>query len=915
MPSSNGIRTTASRGTRRASERRALLECVRRQQAALVGLATHPAVCNGDLREAAEVITAAAAEALNVDRVSIWLLDGSHAELRCLDLFEKRTGKHGSGPTLHAADYPRYFATLQTSRFVDVRDTIRDPRTREFRDTYLLPLKVFSLIDAPIRLSGEVVGVVCHEQVGVRRRWSPEEGVFAGGIADQFALAMINEARRRAEGVLSLQRDLGMSVAASSGVPQTLDHIAELACRLDAVDCCGVYLVDPHGKGEMAAQRGLSPESAARARHVGAGSPHMQRVVAGRPVYWHYKDFVRDFAPEERLEGTRGAGVIPILEGGALIAILAVASRSLDEIPLDTRAQLEALAAQLGGMIARVRVEEALRESEARFREMAEMLPETICEIDLDGRVAFVNRQGLEITGATVEDVARGLNAADVFVPEDRARAAENIARVLSGQPPGDHEYRILHKDGRVFPVLARSAPFFRHGRLAGLRAILVEISKQKETETALCRAKEAAEASSRAKGEFLANMSHEIRTPMNVIIGISGLLLDTALSPDQHRHVKMIEEAGDLLLSLINDILDLSRIEAGQLTLEPTPFDLRCALQDAIAFFAPQAEHKHLSLKLDYEEDAPRAVVGDCGRIRQILNNLIANAIKFTDEGGVRVEARCASRSPGSSEFRITVRDTGIGIPREKIAVIFDKFTQADASTTRKYGGTGLGLAICSQLVHCMRGKIGVDSRPGEGSAFWFTLPLPCHSGVAEEPANRPGRGAGAQPAANGAVPPSAATGMWPAGPDSRQTTAAAPRAPSLAARVRVLVVEDNPLNQRAAALMLEKIGCRADVAANGREAIEMLTMLPYDLILMDSEMPVMDGIAATREIRALHGARGRIPILAITAHTEPQEMQRCRDAGMNDCVLKPLTVAALRAALCRWLPALMGESAATPA
>ena len=888
MPSPHGIRGEHGRRPQRAGGGRTLLERVRRQQAALVGVAMHPAVGTGDLREAAQLITSTAAAALDVERVSIWTLNDGRSQLRCVNLFEKSAKRHSAGQILNAADFPHYFAALQGSRYIDAHDAGRDPRTREFCDCYLAPLGILSMLDAPIRLSGKIAGVVCHEQVGTPRHWSPEDVMFAGGIADQFALAMINEARRRAEGILSLQCDIGISAAASSDLTETFRRVLELACHLDGIDCACIHLVDARGEAELAAHRGFTSAAVPALQHLAAGSPHMRIAAGGKPAYARYADFMRATGRREMIQKLEAVGGIPIVQGGTLKAVLIVASRSQEEIPRDTRAQLEALAAQLSGIIARVHAEEALRESEERFRELAEMLPEIVYEVDAHARVTFVNRQAFDIIGYTVDEVAAGLHAAQVFVPEDRARMMENVGAILRGEAPGYHEYRALSKDGRVFPVLARSTPILHDGRIIGLRGILVDITNQKRIELALSEAKEAAEASNRAKGEFLANMSHEIRTPMNVIIGISGLLLDTPLTPEQRMHVKMIEEAGDLLLSLINDILDLSRIEAGQLALEPTPFDLCAALHEAVAFFAPQAEQKRVALSAHFAEGAPRKVVGDSGRIRQILNNLIGNAVKFTDRGEIRVTAACTSLEPGRAEFRFSVRDTGIGIPREKLEVIFEKFTQADASTTRKYGGTGLGLAICAELVHRMRGEIGVESEPGAGSTFWFTLPLPWAAEASHAGEEARARATSAHPAANGAP-------------------AAQPQ--DTERRVRVLVVEDNPLNQRAAALMLEKIGCRADVAANGREAIEMLTMLPYDLILMDREMPIMDGLEATREIRALHGERGSIPILAITAHTEPLEAQRCLAAGMNGCIVKPLTVAALRSTLDRWLPASSGR------
>jgi PAS domain S-box-containing protein len=891
MPNRSSPRRKPPPRARRTTARRALLERVRRQQAALVAVANHPAVTAGDLTAAAAAITEIAAAALEVARVSVWMLDDSGSELRCVDLFELQSGTHSNGLVLHAAQYPSYFEALRESRFVDAADARRDSRTREFCDGYLTPLDIHSMLDAPIRFSGRVVGVICHEQVAEKRRWLSDELTFAGGIADQLALTLTNEARRRAEHALALQRDLGIAAAASSDLHATLDRLLESIVRLAGIDCGGVYLVDHDGAGKLAAHRGLGDAFVEQVRSYSPDSARMNLIAEGRAIYTRYPDLPGRLPASETGEALRAIAVIPILQEGRPIAVLNCASHTCDEIPLDTRSQLEALAMQLGGIIARVRAEEATREGEERFRVLAEMLPEIVYEIDAEGRVLFVNRQGLEITGYTPEDFAGGLTAEALFVPEDRPRLKANIGRVMRGEAIESHEYLAVSKDGRTFPVLARSTPILRGGRAVGVRGIVFDISDQKSAESELCQAKEAAEASNRAKSEFLANMSHEIRTPMNVIIGISGLLLDTSLTAEQRRHIEMIEEAGDLLLSLINDILDFSRIEAGQLTLELTPFDLHAALTEAVGLFTPQAQQKGLELELIYEPGTPSTVVGDSGRIRQVLTNLIGNAIKFTDQGGIRVTAHCKMQSPGHGTFHIAVRDTGIGIPEEKLGTVFEKFTQADTSTTRKYGGTGLGLAICSQLVRLMGGTIGAESEPGAGSAFWFTLPLPCT------------QAAGGAPDSKGAAPaPERAPGSESTAPCETPLQA------------RVLVAEDNPLNQRATVMMLERLGCRADVASNGREAIEMLALFPYDLILMDCEMPVMDGLEATREIRALHGARGEIPILAITAHTDPRVLEPCTAAGMNGHVLKPIKLPDLRAALCRWLTARSAGQAGQP-
>jgi PAS domain S-box-containing protein len=499
---------------------------------------------------------------------------------------------------------------------------------------------------------------------------------------------------------------------------------------------------------------------------------------------------------------------------------------------------------------------------EKRYQDLIENANDMIYTRDLAGYFTALNPAGERITGYTRQE-ALTTNILDLAPPESRGQLRLRLEESESGLPETAFDAGIVMKDGRRRAVEFSPRLILRNGSPVRVEGIARDVTERRRAQAEAARAKEAAEAASRAKSEFLANMSHEIRTPMNGVIGMAELALSTDLTSEQRDYVDTIRTCAESLLAVINDILDFSKIEARKLDLDRVEFDVRRLVSDVCRSLRAPAAAKKLRLHWHVDDDVPERLLGDPGRVRQILVNLAGNGVKFTERGEVVVNVSREAREEGVCLLDFAVLDTGIGIPEDKQRVIFDAFAQADGSTGRKHGGTGLGLAISAQLASLMHGNVRVESRVGEGSTFHFTAEF----GIPEAPLS--------------SVDPPA--------------PAAAPAGP-----LRVLVVEDNAVNRRLAAKLLEKRGHEVHVACDGGAALEAVERQDFDLILMDIQLPGIDGFQATAAIRQREIATGaHVPILALTAHAMKGDRERCLEAGMDGYVSKPVKPAELFAAI----------------
>ncbi|HMU32156.1 MAG: PAS domain S-box protein [Nitrospira sp.] len=681
--------------------------------------------------------------------------------------------------------------------------------------------------------------------------------------------------------------------------------------------------------------------------------------------------------------------------------------------------------------------------SEMQFRQVVDSAPNGLLMIDPHGTIMMVNKQVEAMFGYSREELLG--NRVEMLMPE-RFRSNHSTYRRGYFSGPTSRAMGVgrdlpgLRRDGSEFPVEIGLNPIDTpQGRLA--LASIVDISGRKRMEDALAKAAEDLEEKNRelsetrdmalragqAKTDFLATMSHEIRTPMNGVLGMTTLLLDTTLTAEQRDYLQTLRSSSESLLRIINDILDFSKIEAGKFTIEHIPFDLRLTIEDTLDILAPTAQGRQLELVGLIDAQTPRTVVGDPGRIRQILTNLVGNAIKFTEHGEVLIQVLQTDEDPGSVVLRFEVIDTGIGLSPEAQAKMFQAFTQADSSTARKYGGTGLGLTICKRLVELMGGTIGLQSFAGQGTCVWFTIRLGTHTDAApavppipsgldltglrvclvddnatnrsllqyhvsawnmhhESAVDGPSALALLRRGVEEGTPFDVAIidmympemnglelcRLIKQDPALRKThlimlTASGQRGDSLAAQEagaaayltkpirerhladcirlifgrdnakeqpapfltrhtiteaiareapRLLVVDDNPVNQKVAVKMLEKLGCRVDLAGNGMEALAAICRHQYPLVFMDCQMPDLDGLETTRLLRSQEKPGEHLPVIAMTANAMEGDRESCLKAGMDDFISKPIITSDLKKILARWVPQnqLEGEQAASP-
>ncbi len=964
------------------------------------------------------------------------------------------------------------------------------------------------------------------------------DGNVIGGVE---SFEDITEQKKQEE-LIKIQRDLAMDLNSTAELNDALKKLLEYTIKIESIDCGGIYLLNNEKKELQLSEFINLPKSFAKSvSKIKAQSPQYKIVMSRNSYYRTYNE--KNPAFEKKIDrnriqlGLKSVGVIPIVHGDEVIAALIIASFSHSEIPTEIRSTIETIAAQTGGIIARIQTKNELIVSQQDYKLLTEALHDVILRVSRNGvlqycspaikefagydaeeeigshiskyfakktellyalkmmKKIFIERQAavieflykpknkqpfpVEVTGrplvqhgklvslqcvmrdiserkeaekeiqkfktiidranygAIITDMAGNIlyvnesfahmhgyklkevldkNTSIFHSPEQLAGLSEKLMNVIeSGNLKAEEMWR-LRKDGTVFPTLTNATVIKNdRGDPLFISSTLIDITDRKRYEDELRQAKVAAEAANKAKSEFLANMSHEIRTPMNGVLGMADLMLDTELTREQDQYINILKNSAGQLLGLLNDILDFSKIEAGQLNLEKIEFNIRSVVEGISDVVIKQVEQKKLELNIYIDNKVPETVVGDPNRLRQILVNLLSNAIKFTDEGDVFVKVEVEEKLGEDVVLHVSVIDTGIGISKERQKEVFESFTQEDSSTTRKFGGTGLGLTISRQLVEMMNGKIWVESSPGEGSNFQFTLKLSVSNNRVEVKQKLPVDVQGMKvlavddnainrlilteslkafkcrpivvesvrdaiqaleteqniqliitdfqmPGLDGIslikkirtmekhkntpiILLTSVEGNKRIQEESQKTKVLTLTKPvkqsqlleaithvvasvselgdaksgiqkdpekekmreiekliALNGKFRILLTEDNTINQKVALALLKKASLEADIACDGGQALEALSKNNYDLVLMDVQMPNMDGFTATQKIRAKF-SKDDLPIVAMTAHAMKGDKEKCLKAGMNDYVSKPIEPSELYKSLHKWL------------
>jgi len=830
---------------------------------------------------------------IGVNRASYW--NYYPDRIVCQNLYELRKDKFEKNFVLSKAKYPTYFFTIESEVQIVASDVYSNPQTVELCKDYIPKNNISSLLDTPVFINGELRGIICFEETENIKYWDNEDITFARSVSDLIVIALESQMRLEAEKKLAYKSELlsAMSMCTekfinSKSIDDVFADVLIIIGNVTKSSRAYYYENDPETNLISQKHRWLENNTKLTENNdLLQNLPHEFFEELLDPLL-HNKIFtavVRQIKNESLRNKLAGLDVVSILLYPIFVKnkfrgfigfddTVNERKWSEDEINI-----LQNLATNVSLTIEKINSEKSIYESEEKFRLLANNIPGTVYLSKHDERSTkvYLNDEIEKLTGYPKSDFLENKRYfIDLIHPEDKDRALLEDKDAIANGRQIHSVYRIIKKDGSIVWVEEFGEPIYSDGEIAFIEGIFIDITERKGNETAI-KEKEIAEAANKAKSEFLANMSHEIRTPLNGIIGFTDLLTNTKLEDFQRQYMDTVNQSAKLLMEVISNILDFSKIESGKLELVIEKHNIRELANQVIELVKHESNVKKLQLVLDVHEDVPALIFADYIRLKQILINLLSNALKFTEVGKIQLGIGVVSKTADYATLRFSVKDTGIGIRKANQEKIFDAFSQEDTYTTKKFGGTGLGLSISNQLLSLMNSRLQLESEFGHGSEFFFDITLKIgieNTFFENTPENK-----------------------------NQIVTFSDHSLDQLGKPVKALLVEDNKINMLLAKTLIRQIipNCVITEAFDGKDGIEKFIETNPDIIFMDVQMPVMNGYDASVEIRKIQ--TWRVPIIALTAGTVMGEREKCLEAGMDDYASKPIIKETFEKIIASWI------------
>lgn len=836
-------------------------------------------------------IIESAAKISKCNRVSYWTY--TEDTITCESLYDLDTNSYSKGVVLEKEKFPIYFEALKSKKVICAPDVFNKVGLSEFAQNYFLEYNIKSLLEIPLLINGQLVGILCLESTKVRMNWDNEDINFARSISDIISLTMISHSRYETEKKLEYKSELLSAMALCTQKFLNSNDINDIFS--DVLIIMGqvtkshrAYYYENDGNTGLLSQKyrwkinniKLTDNNVSLQNLPHAFFEELLIPLLNNKTYEAIVPKIENESLKNKLLAVDVTSLIlfPIFVKNKFHGFLGFDDTYNERIWSEDEVHiLQTLAGNIASSIEHIKNETAIYESEEKFRLLANNIPGTVylSNYDENNTKIYINDKIEKLTGYPKSDFLNNhLSFIDLIHPEDKLSTIAAQKNAIDSKIPIHLTYRIINKDNSTVWVEEFGDTIYKDGKIAFLEGIFIDITERKQAETVV-QEKELAEAANKAKSEFLANMSHEIRTPLNGIIGFTDLLMKTNLGATQEKYMTTINQSANSLLDIINDILDFSKIEAGKLELFLEKHDVNEILSQITDLILYESNQKNLTLELNIASDVPKHFWIDSVRLKQILINLLSNAVKFTEKGSIKLNVSVAEKSNDcKAKLLFSVVDTGIGILEENKKKIFKAFSQEDNSTTRKFGGTGLGLTISNQLLGLMNSQLQLESTVQFGSAFYFYLDLEISNLVSEEVKEI-------------------------IIPDANKEIIIKDHH-----KIKIMLVEDNKVNMLLLKTIIKNLPTNVRIfeIPNGKEAVDQFETINPDIIFMDIQMPILNGYEAAKKIRNLKSGQD-VPIIAITAGTEKEEKDKCIAAGMNDYIAKPIIKGIIEESILKWI------------